>query len=53
MWRAVAGGCEPNRDTVTAIAAAGFAVTELWHAQMPAAPAIVRPLAVGTAIRPE
>jgi ubiquinone/menaquinone biosynthesis C-methylase UbiE len=53
VWRAVAGGCEPNRDTVTAIAAAGFAVTELWHAQMPAAPAIVRPLAVGTAIRPE
>ena len=53
MWRAVAGGCEPNRDTVTAIAAAGFVVTELWHARMPAAPAIVRPLAVGAATRPE
>jgi ubiquinone/menaquinone biosynthesis C-methylase UbiE len=53
VWRAVAGGCEPNRDTVTAIADAGFAVDELWHARLPAAPAIVRPLAVGVATRLE
>lgn len=53
VWRAIAGGCEPNRDTVTAIADAGFAVNELWHARMPAAPAIVRPLAIGVATRLE
>jgi ubiquinone/menaquinone biosynthesis C-methylase UbiE len=53
IWRAFAGGCEPNRDTVTAIATAGFVVTDLSHARMPASPAIVRPLVVGTATRPE
>ena len=52
VWRAVAGGCEPNRDTTAAIRAAGFELTDLHHGRMPAAPAIVRPLAYGTATRP-
>jgi ubiquinone/menaquinone biosynthesis C-methylase UbiE len=29
LWRALCAGCHPNRDTVTAIRRAGFAVTEL------------------------
>ncbi len=51
MWRAIAGGCEPNRDTTAAITAAGFDLTELRRGRMPAAPSIVRPLAIGIAIR--
>ncbi len=51
VWRALAGGCEPNRDTTAAIAAAGFEVTELRRHQMPAAPSIVRPLAIGIGVR--
>lgn len=50
-WRVLAGGCEPNRDTVLAIAGAGFTVSEVRRGHMPAAPAIVRPLAFGTATR--
>ncbi len=29
LWRRAAGGCHPNRDTATAIRAAGFVVDEL------------------------
>ena len=50
-WRAVAGGCEPNRTTAAAIEAAGFELTELRHGRMPAGPSIVRPLAIGVATR--
>ena len=53
MWRAIAGGCEPNRDTTAAITAAGFDLTELRRGRMPAAPAIVRPLVIGSAMRRE
>lgn len=51
VWRAIAGGCEPNRDTAAALRAAGFELTDLRHGRMPAAPAIVRPLVFGTATR--
>jgi ubiquinone/menaquinone biosynthesis C-methylase UbiE len=49
--RAIAQGCNCNRDTLTAIQAAGFEVTALERAQMKKAPPVVRPLIVGTAIR--
>lgn len=52
-WRAVAGGCEPNRDTAAAIESAGFELTEIRHGHMPASPSIVRPLVIGVATRPE
>jgi hypothetical protein len=29
LWRRSAGGCHPNRDTVTVIRSAGFAIGEL------------------------
>ncbi|WP_328504850.1 class I SAM-dependent methyltransferase [Streptomyces sp. NBC_00457] len=29
VWRRAAGGCRPNRDTETAIRAAGFTITDL------------------------
>jgi ubiquinone/menaquinone biosynthesis C-methylase UbiE len=51
-WRAVAGGCEPNRDTAAAISAAGLTLTELRRLTMPAGPSIVRPLIAGIATRP-
>ena len=51
VWRAITGGCEPNRDTVAAIRAAGFALSEIRTERLPAAPAIVRPLAIGAATR--
>lgn len=31
LWSRVAGGCHPNRDTLGAIRAAGFRVTDLEH----------------------
>jgi ubiquinone/menaquinone biosynthesis C-methylase UbiE len=53
VWRAVAGGCEPNRNTAVAIGAAGFDLTEIRHGRMPSSPSIVRPLAMGVATRSE
>ena len=49
--RRVLQGCNCNRDTVSAIAAAGFEVTSLLHDQMKKAPPFVRPLVIGTAVR--
>jgi SAM-dependent methyltransferase len=51
VWRALTGGCEPNRDTTAAITAAGFNLADLRHDRMPASPSIVRPLAIGAAMR--
>jgi ubiquinone/menaquinone biosynthesis C-methylase UbiE len=48
-WRFLGDGCHCNRDTVTAIAAAGFEVGEVDRGALPKAPPIVRPLATGTA----
>ena len=43
-------GCNCNRDTVSAIKAAGFAITSLERDTFPKAPPLVRPLVAGTAI---
>lgn len=48
----VGHGCHCNRSTVAAIEAAGFTVTELVKERMAKAPPIVRPLAIGSALRP-
>lgn len=51
-WRAVAAGCNCNRDTLQSIADSGFQVTEIdqseWHGMVP----LVRPLIVGSALNP-
>lgn len=52
VWSLLAGGCRPNRDTVSAIASAGFRVDALRTGTLPTAPGIVRPLAVGYAVPP-
>ena len=44
-------GCDCNRQTLSAIEAAGFVVSEVEHAAMPEAPKFVRPLIVGAAVR--
>jgi len=48
-WRFLADGCHCNRDTVSAISAAGFDLGEVEHEALPKAPPIVRPLARGSA----
>jgi ubiquinone/menaquinone biosynthesis C-methylase UbiE len=51
-WRFLGDGCHCNRDTVTAISAAGFELGKVDRDALPKAPPIVRPLASGTATRP-
>jgi ubiquinone/menaquinone biosynthesis C-methylase UbiE len=51
-WRFLGDGCHCNRDTVTAISAAGFELGDIERSALPKAPPIVRPLASGTATRP-
>jgi ubiquinone/menaquinone biosynthesis C-methylase UbiE len=48
-WRFLADGCHCNRDTVSAIGAAGFDLGDVDHDSLPKAPPIVRPLATGSA----
>jgi SAM-dependent methyltransferase len=48
-WAWLLRGCHPNRDTVAAVRAAGFEVTDLARAELPKAPALARPLRVGSA----
>ncbi len=48
-WRFLGDGCHCNRDTATAIGAAGFEVGDLEHDALPKAPPIVRPLIRGSA----
>ena len=43
-------GCECNRDTLTAIEAAGFTISRVERTAMPEAPKFVRPAIVGTAL---
>lgn len=50
--RVVAHGCNCNRSTLEAIRAAGFSVATLRHDEIPKAPAFLRPLIVGAAMRP-
>jgi SAM-dependent methyltransferase len=51
-WGWVAGGCAPNRDTRATLVAAGFDVTGLQPAALPAAPPLVRPAMRGSATPP-
>jgi ubiquinone/menaquinone biosynthesis C-methylase UbiE len=48
-WRFLGDGCHCNRDTVSAISAAGFELGEVERGELPKAPPIVRPLVQGTA----
>jgi ubiquinone/menaquinone biosynthesis C-methylase UbiE len=48
-WRFLADGCHCNRDTVSAIGAAGFELGEVESGELPKLPPIVRPLARGSA----
>jgi SAM-dependent methyltransferase len=52
LWRVLAGGCHPDRDTVAAIRRQGLEVTELTTLQ-PRGPLemVVRPVVVGIASR--
>jgi ubiquinone/menaquinone biosynthesis C-methylase UbiE len=51
-WMFVGHGCHPNRDTVASIEASTLALERADGKRLPKAPAIVRPLAVGSAIAP-
>jgi ubiquinone/menaquinone biosynthesis C-methylase UbiE len=48
-WRFLGDGCHCNRDTVSAISAAGFKLGDVERDELPKAPPIVRPLAQGSA----
>jgi ubiquinone/menaquinone biosynthesis C-methylase UbiE len=48
-WRFLGDGCHCNRDTVSAISAAGFKLGDVERDELPKAPAIVRPLVKGSA----
>lgn len=48
-WRFLGDGCHCNRDTVSAIGAAGFDLGDVERGSLPKAPPIVRPLARGSA----
>jgi ubiquinone/menaquinone biosynthesis C-methylase UbiE len=49
LWRHLAAGCRPARDSVRAIEAAGFSIDDLEHFRMPNAPLFVRPCVAGVA----
>jgi ubiquinone/menaquinone biosynthesis C-methylase UbiE len=48
LYRALIG-CEPNRATLETIASSGFAVESVRHGEVPAVPAVERPLIAGVA----
>jgi SAM-dependent methyltransferase len=48
-WRAVAGGCHPNRDLVAELAAAGWSTAALEHDDWPFLGPLIRPVVVGAA----
>jgi ubiquinone/menaquinone biosynthesis C-methylase UbiE len=48
-WRFLGDGCHCNRDTVSAIGAAGFQLGDVERGEFPKAPPIVRPLVKGSA----
>ncbi|HVC88669.1 MAG TPA: class I SAM-dependent methyltransferase [Gaiellaceae bacterium] len=48
-WRALACGCNCNRDFVGHLRAAGFTVDAVRHEAWPFMPAVVRPVVVGSA----
>jgi ubiquinone/menaquinone biosynthesis C-methylase UbiE len=52
LWRLVAAGCHPNRDTLAAIEASGLEIVELERGELPRSPALVRALITGRAVAP-
>ncbi|HEX6206380.1 MAG TPA: methyltransferase domain-containing protein [Solirubrobacterales bacterium] len=48
-WRFLGDGCHCNRDTESALKAAGFELSDVEHPELPKAPPIVRPMARGSA----
>ncbi|HEX6389916.1 MAG TPA: methyltransferase domain-containing protein [Solirubrobacteraceae bacterium] len=51
IWRHVAHGCHPNRETPRLIAEAGFAVSDVDTGHFPKGPKVVQPLVSGVATR--
>jgi ubiquinone/menaquinone biosynthesis C-methylase UbiE len=49
-WRFLADGCHCNRDTLAAIAAAGFEVDQVEHGRLPKAVPVVEPMVSGRAV---
>lgn len=49
-WRFFGDGCHCNRDTVSAISAAGFELGDVERPELPKAPPIVKPMAKGSAL---
>jgi ubiquinone/menaquinone biosynthesis C-methylase UbiE len=49
VWRVVAQGCHPNRDTLPRIESV-FAIDELERSEVPFGPKIVRPYVLGRAV---
>jgi ubiquinone/menaquinone biosynthesis C-methylase UbiE len=52
VWRFVARGCHPNRDTAAALERAGFSVERLDRGELPKTPPIARPLIAAVARAP-
>jgi ubiquinone/menaquinone biosynthesis C-methylase UbiE len=50
-WRLLGHGCRCNRDTVAAIEGSPLQIESVELGQLPKSPPIVRPLAVGSALR--
>jgi ubiquinone/menaquinone biosynthesis C-methylase UbiE len=48
-WRFLGDGCHCNRDTVSAVSAAGFELGDVERLAFPKAPPIVKPMAKGAA----
>jgi ubiquinone/menaquinone biosynthesis C-methylase UbiE len=48
-WRFFGDGCHCNRDTVSAISAAGFTLGDVERPEFPKVPPIVKPMAKGAA----
>jgi hypothetical protein len=49
IWLRIGHGCHPNRDTLSAIAAAGFSTDGVEHGSLPKAAKLVKPMISGVA----
>ena len=52
LWQVMARGCQLNRDSLSAIEAAGFAVDDVERMEVPKVPKIANESIVGTARKP-
>jgi len=52
LWKRVAGGCHPNRDTLGILRQSPLTVTEVREGTLPKAAPIVKPMISGIAERP-